>query len=286
MGCDETDKPRRPQWLAVLNCVIAFAHFFVALLVWYDKGDWKVALTTTFLDWRYPSDNDSSIAYHDDEIPILVPVSLRLDLPRLSLTSLVFIFHILSGLWQFLVFAVVPMRRFYYAELEKNRNALRWIEYAVTAPCMIIVIAVLMGQSDAVILFLLQWSTFTLMLLGLLTERLRNKNKNRGLSHAIGWIIHFTTWLCITFTFFYSMYDGTHRPPVRFRPLLYGTFFGMQTLFGCFGIVQLVSVVSPRISFYTIEASYAVLSLVSKITLGVLVWYFIKVRDDLGIRMI
>jgi hypothetical protein len=177
------------------------------------------------------------------------------------------------------------MRRYYNSELEKNRNALQdWIEYAVTAPCMIIVIAVLMGQSDAVILFLLQWSPFTLMMLGLLTERLRNNN--RGLSHAIGWIIHFTTWLCITFTFFYSMNDGTRRPPVKFRPPLYGIYFGMLTLFGCFGIVQLVSVVSPRTSFYTIEASYAVLSLVSKISLGVLVWQAIKVRDDLGIRMI
>jgi hypothetical protein len=235
------------------------------------------------LDWRYPSDNGSSIAYHEDEIPIMVPVSVRLTgIPRVSLKWLVFTFHMLSGVWQLLVVTVAPVQNFYEKELSKRRNSLRWFEYSVTAPLMIICIAVLMGQSDVGVLFLLYWLTFTLMMLGLLTECM----DNNVFIHIIGWIVHIAAWCCVSFTFFYSFEHGTRKPPVRFRPILYIIYFSMMTLFGCFGVVQLVSVALPKTSFYSIEVTYSILSLVSKIVLGLLVWQAIKLRDDIGIRMI
>lgn len=78
------------------------------------------------------------------------------------------IFLLLSGLDHLLVCTV--FRKKYEADLARQRNIFRWLEYSVSASIMRVMVAILSGIFDFQVLFLLFGLTMTTMLMGLAFE--------------------------------------------------------------------------------------------------------------------
>jgi hypothetical protein len=102
----------------------------------------------------------------------------------------------------------------YERQLSKNYNLFRWIEYAVSASIMRIVVGILSGLTDLHMQFLNFGLTAMTMIFGLVFElenkknRLSEHNKVRWYLYWLGFIPHFFSWTVVMGYFFYSLSTG------------------------------------------------------------------------------
>eukprot|EP00938_MAST-03A_sp_MAST-3A-sp1_P004741 g4741.t1 len=120
---------------------------------------------------------------------------------------------ILAGLDHLLV--AFPFRSTYEYYLARNQNPFRWIEYALSASFMHLMIAQLSGVFDMHLLFTIFGLTLTTMIFGYEQEVL---NANRKSDEPVcwrpfmtGWIPHMFNWLVILCYFFQAVTNGS--PP-------------------------------------------------------------------------
>ena len=91
----------------------------------------------------------------------------------------------------------------YERQLSKNYNVFRWIEYAVSASIMRIVVGILSGLTDLHMQFLNFGLTAMTMIFGLVFElenkknRLSEHNKVRWYLYWLGFIPHFFSWTVV-----------------------------------------------------------------------------------------
>jgi hypothetical protein len=139
-------------------------------------------------------------------------------------------------------------------------------------------------------LSLLAVCTSVLMVFGYLQEtvclKLRNpRGKSTLVPHAAGWLLFLSYWSAVTFVFWLSLSRGSVKAPPEILGVIFSVYFLMLFLFGSFGIVQSYQVwqesQTEKMIFlaFKVEMAYLVLSLVSKGTLGVLLFWAISVRD-------
>jgi hypothetical protein len=166
---------------------------------------------------------------------------------------------------------------------------MRWCEYALSAPLMICVISAILGQVDVVVYALLSTCTAVLMGLGYLQEV---HMRETIVPHVMGWVVFVLTWAPLTFSFAVSLQKSPSSPPGDILAIIWSTYLLMLTLFGCFGIVQVVHVAQNRKGYQligsekngngygSIECAYAILSATAKLALGVLLIFLIYARKD------
>lgn len=120
----------------------------------------------------------------------------------------------LSSLDHFLVCTI--FKRYYEKGLSGHYNLFRWIEYALSASLMRVVVGVLSGVNDLHTMFLQFGLTATTMLFGLVFElenrELRLSGNVRWYIYWLGFIPHFFSWMVVLGYFFYSLSVGT--PPL------------------------------------------------------------------------
>lgn len=121
-------------------------------------------------------------------------------------------FLLLSGLDHLLV--CTCFKKIYESGLRSNYNVFRWIEYAVSASVMRILVALLSGISDIHTLFLIFGLTACTMLFGLVFE-LENRDRSLGqvkwYSFWIGFVPHTFAWSVI-FCFFFRNASQSNPP--------------------------------------------------------------------------
>lgn len=269
----------RLSWLVPFKFAVSIAHWTLAVIIAVEKGDWKVGLSSNFLNWKKLNPDD------EDEVPFIMATARHLDGYVISLKWFVFVFHLFSGLWQFLVAVLPAAKDFYMRQIQTRQNIMRWMEYSITAPVMILCIAIIEGQNDFLVLFLLMACTNVLMYLGLLTE-INRQNVTGLISHFLGWILYLATWFCVTFNFYFSLNEASQKPPSRVKPWIVATYWTMVILFGCFGIVQVVDVFGDIKNYARIEFAYTMLSLISKTLLGIFVWRILVIFDDMQVEVV
>ena len=158
-------------------------------------------------------------------------------------------FFLLSSVFQFL--SIIPF--FWNNYVRSGVHPLRWIEYSVSASCLILTAAVVVGIDDLHFILLFFFANFTVMMLGLIQEGRAhmyralveaNKTKPRGvfdfieflLPHGVGWVLYAVIWYILYDKFTLASNHGTKHPPTIVQ-----AFYAINLiLFAGFGILQFV----------------------------------------------
>jgi len=277
------------------NLWVCVVHFTAALFTIVDNSDVKVPVTASYVAWK----ERNNPGHHGESCQqgncyLAVEHATLTVLPDLSLAGLITGSHFLSFAWQFGVLFDGPLRRYYHSQLMLGRNPLRWLEYALSAPLMIVVIAAILGQPDVATLALLGITTSALMAFGYFTE-VHYRMRPVSLPHVCGWITFILVWGIVTFTFVLGMNRAATPPPDSVLAVIYPTYFVMLMFFSSFGILQTVHLNADMqervylkrrdeyaaLKYNAVEMWYSILSLSSKIALSTLLYLLVRARDKM-----
>lgn len=142
-------------------------------------------------------------------------------------------------------------------------NPTRWVEYAISAPIMVVIIACLSGVRLVSELTLMAVATAVTMYFGHLVERQGAGGALFSGHTAAGWALFVPVWTVIGFTFLSHLSaaeDAGAEPPAWLWTILVAE----VVLFSSFGIFQLFR---RRLSSVAMEKGYVGLSFASKATL-------------------
>ena len=294
------------QTLVWFHVCICAAHFSLAIWTLFDGSDWKVPVSTSVVKWKKVDEElgcDSKNTTTGKGNCFVTRENIEFNKLRdISLTELVAGFHFLSFTWQAVVllslWAETGIVDFYFREVAKGRNTMRWVEYSLSAPLMTIVIAILLGQMDIVALFLLAVCTWVLMAFGFLHERIyifsSIRNAEGLVPHITGWLLFCMTWFAIGFPFILSLETSEAKPPAAIKVVAWVVLWVMFSFYASFGIAQIAHSFTSRGKIpidliranFEAEISYNVLSLASKTSLGLLLFWGIRTRDKvLGLEI-
>ncbi len=148
----------------------------------------------------------------------------------------------------------------YKANLLKDRNYARWIEYSFSSSLMIVLIAMLTGINDIAALIALAGVNASMILFGLLMEKYENPGRPNWLSYWFGVIAGAVPWIAIAVYLFSPTTDAS--PP----GFVYGIFFSLFIFFNSFAINMVLQYrqVGRWRDYLFGESVYILLSLVAK----------------------
>lgn len=237
-------------WAGILHLASSIA--FIAIKK-------KPFLVTTKIDYqKWVCDSNDNCAIASDSV----------DAIKLDAIMLIFSFSLISSIFHFLA---VMLRDYYISNIEKGQNILRWVEYSISAPIMIIIIALLNGVTSLQTLLLIFFTTSTIMLLGYITELLDSDEYSyfKFVPHLVGWIPYMIVWTVIFITFGTSVVNSPSKPPNFVYAIVFTLFF----LFTTFGINQLLYLAKLIKSYETSEIIYISLSFISKFVLSWMLFF-------------
>jgi hypothetical protein len=153
----------------------------------------------------------------------------------------------------------------YMANLEKERNYARWIEYSLSSSVMVVLIAMLVGIADIAALIAIAGVNASMILFGLLQEKYETPGESVSwLSYWFGVLAGAIPWVVIAI---YLFSPGFEAEPPGF---VYGIFFSLFFFFNVFAVVMVLQYKKVgRWSNYVYgESTYVLLSLVAKSALA------------------
>lgn len=183
---------------------------------------------------------------------------------NVSLAWGVAVFFFLSALAHFMISAP-GIYGWYRANLAKQRNYARWIEYSLSSSVMVVLIAMLVGIADVAALIALAGVNASMILFGLLQEKYETPGENVGwLSYWFGVIAGAVPWIAIGI---YLFSPGFEASPPGF---VYGIFFSLFAFFNVFAIVMVLQYkkVGRWADYNYGESTYVLLSLIAKSALA------------------
>ena len=275
----------------VVTCLFHVGGVILATVFLAMGEDWSIPVVASFADWRR---RDPTVEGCRDGNCFVAPAHGTLGPGKISLQGLVVAFHVLSFAWQSAVLfddacgGSAGIRDAYLRELSRGRNGFRWCEYALSAPLMTIIIAIVFGIVDFYALLALAACTSALQFFGYVQEiflSLRGKLRDRFLVVSpivAGFVFWAAYWTVIVVAFAQSIETSRATPSQTMTNLIWATFGVMTIMYACFAVVLAVDV-SERAydkptNYATIEGAYCVLSLVSKWALGALLALLVRVR--------
>lgn len=145
----------------------------------------------------------------------------------------------------------------YRRNLERGRNDARWIEYALSASLMIVLIAMITGISDIAALVALFGVNASMILFGLLQERYEEPGGSL-LPFWLGCVAGIVPWIAIGIYLF-----GPTAPVPGF---VYGIFVSLFVFFNAFAVTMFLQYrrIGPWRNYLVGESTYVLLSLVAK----------------------
>jgi hypothetical protein len=160
--------------------------------------------------------------------------------------------------------------------IHRKNNYFRWIEYAISATIMIIIVAISSGVKDLDVILMIVCVIPALMLIGNTVEVALAAGSPIGgvLSGTIaGWLILGGVFLVLLRSFADSMMtasDSGYEVP-KFVPAVVGVTLLLFASFGVVQILQMTGFYAKRGGYPAVEMSYIVLSFISKALLALLV---------------
>jgi len=170
-------------------------------------------------------------------------------------------FFALSALAHVVV-ASPPFFRRYVEGLRQHRNVFRWVEYALSASLMMVLIAQIVGISDVAALTAIFGANAAMILFGWLQEHYEEPGNGRWLPFVFGCIAGIVPWIAVAV---YLLQPGSNAP-VQPPGFVYGIFVSLFVLFNVFAVNQWLQYRRVgRWSDYLVgERAYITLSLVAK----------------------
>lgn len=244
------DVEGRFKRLRMYNIVMGIFHLGQGVAIVSLSNDFTLPITATFMQGPPGS-------------PLTSPEVL-FDLP-LGLAVATFVF--LSALAHFII-ASPGVFDWYKANLQKNRNYARWIEYSLSSSLMVVLIALLPGIFDIAALIAIFGVNASMILFGLLTEKYEQPGNPNWLSFIFGCITGAVPWIAIGI---YIWSPTTSANPPAF---VYWIFVTMFLFFNSFAINMVLQYkkIGPWRDYLFGEATYVLLSLVAKSLLAWLVF--------------
>lgn len=160
-----------------------------------------------------------------------------------------------------LILVLPRVNGWYNANLQRNRNYARWIEYAFSSSLMVILIAMLPGITDFAALVAIFGANASMNLFGWLMERYETPGPEASwISYWFGVLAGITPWIAIGV---YLISPGSDVQPPAF---VYGIFFSLFVFFNTFAINMVLQYrkVGRWKNYLFGESVYVLLSLVSK----------------------
>jgi hypothetical protein len=148
--------------------------------------------------------------------------------------------------------------------LLRGRNYARWIEYAISASLMVVLIAMLTGISDVAALGAIFGVNAAMILFGLLMEHYERPGNPNWLAYLFGVLAGAVPWLLIGI---YVWSPGSDASPPGF---VYAIFVSLFLCFNSFAVNMVLQYkrVGPWRNYLFGEAAYIVLSLTAKTALA------------------
>ncbi len=270
-------------YIIYINYVAIAAHVAFATYIFVQKQDWKAPFAVEWKDW-VPA--NSTLKCFDTTINGTKNMCTMVDrtetLFNASIKLESGLFHLLSAIFE--TIAIMWDRKKYIEDAAIGKNALRWIEYSISASLMILIIAQVNGITSAWTQILLFAGTATIMIIGLVGENERVNNNTSGKNqkwtiHLMGWGLHLAIWSVIIWNFQLTMTRQTSevtKPPKAVQWMIYVIF----VFFTSFGFVQLAQTAGRfKDRQYIAEIVYVSLSLTSKTVMGFLLFSGGVMRD-------
>lgn len=236
--------------LRKMNARFGLVHLISGILMIVLANDFSLPITTTFLD----------------DIPGGAVDPDRLETQfELSLAYGTAAFLLLSALFHFIIAAPVGFGA-YKSEIGANRNRFRWAEYSLSSSLMIVLIAMLVGISDATALLAIAGVNASMILFGWLMEVANDLDSDRKVWWTPFWmgcIAGAIPWIAVGI---YLFGPGSDVPN-----FVYGIFFSLFLFFNIFALNQALQYkrVGKWSRYVVGEKAYIWLSITAK---SVLAW--------------
>jgi hypothetical protein len=213
------------------------------------------------------------------------PMSAGRDTGQISVSALIALlttFTLITGLVHILAYARSP--KWYHDGVDRGQNWVRWMEYAITATIMVVVIAVTCGTNTTDVLVLMGVATLCCMLCGYMSEATATTNPRVSvMATVVGWLLLLAVFSVILrrFTSIYTQTQGTDAGPPTW---VWVIVISLTLLFCVFGLIHLIHMrkqwtTGASVPFHRrIEASYTVSSAVSKTLLVSMLAYGLFAR--------
>ncbi len=254
----EWKSPITPEYLTKFNKIMFVLHTIQGILMIF---------LGTILDFRL---DIYTFYYNYDGFPLRPPyVDPQVFYTFTALGAAVGTFLLMSAFAHFLL--AWPLNKRYIANMKKNRNPLRFLEYAFSSSVMILLIAMFFTVVDVWTLFAIFWLNFMMNIWGLVMER-SNPDGNSDPKKIEWWLYVFGAvsgiipWIIIT-----GYFVGTNGTPPDF---VYAIYIIEFILFNCFALVMVAYYKRwGKFADYVYgERVYQILSLVAKTLLAWLVF--------------
>lgn len=237
---DGTVTPAELARLGRFNLIVGLVHLAQAAAMFALSNDLSFPITASFL-------TGDPVMIQGVPAPEVV-----FDLP---IGPTVASFLLLAAV-DHLLMATPPVRQWYEANLRQGINVARWVEYAISASVMLILIAALSGIWDIAAVIGLFAANSAMILFGWLQEKDHDPGGDTT-AFWFGTIIGLVPWLAI----------GTYLLSADGAPgFVYGIFVSLFVLFSSFGVNQWLQYrqVGRWRDYLFGERAYIMLSLVAK----------------------
>ena len=234
--------------LRIANVVAAVAHLAQLVAIVVLATDFTLPITASYLQGPPGSAMSEPVVLWD--VPIAIGVA---------------VFFALSALFHALVASPWFFHR-YATGLRAQRNVFRWVEYALSASVMIVLIALILGVSDVTAVIALFGVNASMILFGWLQERYETPGSGGLLPFAFGCIAGIVPWVA-----FLVLILEPNDPTGNAIPgFVYGILVSLFVLFNCFAVVQYLQYrrIGRWRDYLYGEWTYIVLSLIAKSALA------------------
>ena len=224
------------------NLIMGFFHAIQGVMVLVLANSFALPVTATFL-----------------EGPPGEPAPPPAELFDVSIAWGVALFLFLSAAAHWII-ASPGVFGWYVANLKKDRNYARWIEYSLSSSLMVVLIAMLTGISDIAALIAIFGVNASMILFGWLMEKYESPGRPNWLSYWFGVLTGAVPWVVIAI---YLVSPTTDASPPGF---VYGIFFSLFVFFNSFAVNMVLQYrkVGKWADYLYGERAYIILSLVAK----------------------
>ena len=266
--------PSTRKWILLRrwNAVMALLHATLAVVT-LTVGNRALGPPLYGVDVDFVENLNRTAAQVASGMPLFELVPLFVAVGTLPLTWLVALFFALSAIGHF--GNAFVWRAYYESRLEACLAPTRYLEYAFSAPVMIVLIAYTTGIRDYGFLLAIAFLIAVTMPFGYLTDLLASPQRDqdrwtgtlctRLTPYLFGWV-SFGAAYGIILSNFYDQGETADRAPWFVHFILWG----QLVLFASFSVVPVVQQLRPPSKYYQGELVFQVLSLVSKMVLGIL----------------
>lgn len=231
------------------NLIAGVVHLPQATLMLALSSDLSLPITVSYLD--------------DDPIQVQRGVAPE-TLFEVPVGPLVALFLLLAAI-DHLVVALPPVRSWYERNLSRGINVARWVEYAISASLMVMLICLFVGIRDVAALLGLFGINSAMIFFGWLMERHQTPGRADWAAFWFGCFAGFVPWVAI---WWYVL--GTEGVP----GFVYAITLTQLVLFTAFGLNQALQYaqVGRWRSYPFGESTYITLSLIAKSLLAWLIY--------------